>query len=57
MNKPTKIIWIVRGYEPFLPIDTVRDIESWADGCPIIRCLQGNLMILARPEQYKLIND
>jgi hypothetical protein len=52
-----KIMWLVHGYEPFLPIDSIREIESYADGCPIIRDLQGHLLILSKPYQYKILNN
>lgn len=53
--KANKIQWLVDGYEPFLPKDSVREIESFADGCPIITGLDGHKLILTKQKEYKLI--
>lgn len=57
MEKAKYIKWLVNGYEPFLPIDSIREIEAWASGCPIIKGTDGHKLILNRPEHYKLITN
>lgn len=57
MQNAKSLKWYASGYEPFLPIDCVREIEGWADYCPIIKGTDGHRLILTKPEQYKLIYD